>query len=271
MREYNNYYGKNDRKIELPKETVHIAEECFKNQTKITKVTMHEHIKKIGTSAFEGCTNLEKVKIFGESELVVIPRKCFKNCSSLKEFSIPNEVGVIKKYAFKGCTSITHFKIPEHVIAVEAGAFDNWTAEQTIEMYSNFKFGIVCKATIINHALDQEEVSEDEVYETKEGKYMYAVDTKCGHVGRHRYMPITFPIVAESKKDAARIGRQLPRVKHDHKFAVLEVRQITLKRYEEIQYKNKNNPYLKMKSSYQQKEFKDLIDDQSLPEIRKRR
>lgn len=106
MREYNDYYGKNDRKIELPKETVHIAKECFKDHSKITKVTMHEHIKTIGTSAFEGCTNLEKVKIFGELELVVIPRKCFKNCSSLKEFTIPNEVGVIKKYAFKGCTGI---------------------------------------------------------------------------------------------------------------------------------------------------------------------
>ena len=268
LEDYRDFYSNKDRKIEIPKQTVHIGKEAFKDNTKIAKVTIHHKVKKIGESAFEGCENLQRVKLFGESELVVIPEKCFKDCKSLKTFEIPEEVGVIKKYAFKGCTGIDYIEIPESVIAVEAGAFDKWTENQTIEMHSNFKFGIVCKAKIINHALDDNEVLEDEVYETADGKYMYSVLCKCGHVGRHRYMPIQFPVIAESKKEAAKIARKLPRVKHDHKDAIKKVRQISKSEYENLIRENNEDPYLKFKSSYQQKPYKDLIDSRTELESR---
>jgi hypothetical protein len=116
------------------------------------------------------------------------------------------------------------------------GAFDKWTKVQTIEIYRNFKFGIVCKATIINHAIDEE------VYQTIEGKYYFKVLTKCGYVGRHRHMPIYFPIIAESRKEAAKIARTKPRVKKEHKDAILEVVQITKKEYEKIKEDNNFNP-----------------------------
>lgn len=268
LKDYREYFSSKDRKIEIPRQTVHIGKEAFKKNTKLAKVTIHEKVKKIGSSAFEGCVNLQRVKLFGESELVVIPEKCFKDCNSLQSFDIPKEVGVIKKYAFKGCTSIKHIIIPEHIIAIEAGAFDNWTEDQTIEMYSNFKFGIVCKAKIINHALDKKDMPEDEIYETEDGSYMYSVLCKCGHVGRHRYMPIQFPIIAETKKEAAKIARKLPRVKHDHKDAIKEVRQISKSEYENLIRNNNEDPYLKFKSSYQQKPYKDLIDSRTMLEIR---
>ena len=44
-----------------------------------------------------------------------------------------------------------------------------------------------------------------------ENKKYFAVTTKCGHVGRKYYLPVTFPIVAESGKGAARLGRDIPR------------------------------------------------------------
>lgn len=263
---YSEHFGSKDRKIEIPQSVVHICKESFKEHTRMTKLTIHEKVRKIGKSAFEYCSNLEKVKMFGESELVVIPERCFKDCTALKSFTIPPEVGVIKKYAFSGCTGISHIVIPETVIAIEAGAFDKWTENQTIEIYSNFKFGIVCKATIINHTLDNTEVDEEEVYETSEGKYMYAVTTKCGHVKRRRYMKITFPIIAETKKEASEIGRYSPRVKHDHKDAVLDVRQINKKEYDKLEEINSNDPYLKMKNSSMQKDIQDLVDKRSLPE-----
>jgi len=268
LESYRDHFSSKDRKIEIPKQTVHIGKEAFKDNTKLAKVTIHQKVKKIGKSSFEGCENLQRVKLFGESELVVIPEKCFKDCSSLQSFVIPKEVGVIKKYAFKGCTSIKHIIIPEHIIAIEAGAFDKWTKNQTIEMYSNFKFGIVCKAKIINHALDMEEMPEDEVYETEDGRYMYSVLCKCGHVGRHRYMPIQFPIIAETKKEAAKIARKIPRVKHDHKDAILEVRQISITEYQSLIRTNNEDPYLKFKSSYQQKPYKDMIESRTVLENR---
>ena len=177
-------------------------------------------------------------------------------------------VGVIKKYAFSGCTNIKHIVIPKEVIAVEAGAFDKWTEDQTIEMYSKFKFGVVCKAKIINHSISNDEVEENEIYEINDGKYMYSVLTKCGHVGRDRYMPINFAVVASSKKEAARVAREIPRVKHHHKDAILEVRQISLNDFNRLNELNNEDPYLKIKSKYQQKPIKDLIDDRAVLEVR---
>lgn len=265
----NNPFSKRDCKVEIPVETVHLASELFLRYYRLTKVTIHENVKKMGDSVFRDCRKLKKVKIFGESKLVVIPENCFRDCESLESFSIPTEVGVIKRYAFKNCTNIKHIVIPDTVIAIEAGAFDGWTKDQTIEMYQTFKFGCVCKANIINHAKEENEVLENEVFETNDGEYMYAVKTKCGHVGRHRYMEITFPVTAESKKEAAKIARNIPRVKHDHQDAILDVKQICLREYLDLVNENQSNPYLKCKSKYQQKDIKDFIDQYALPETRK--
>jgi len=263
---YEDCFQHNDVKIEIPKSVVHIKKRVFKDNHKIKKVTIHEKVKKMGTSVFEGCENLKRVKFMGTSELVVIPEKAFKDCKSLEEFVIPEEVGVIKKYAFSGCTGVKHIVIPDSVIAIEAGAFDKWKDNQTIEMHRNFKFGIVCKAKIINHSQENTEIEEDLCYETDDGKYMYAVKTKCGHVGRHRYMEIEFPIVAETKKEAAKIARKLPRVKHDHKFAIISVEQIDSQRYNELQKINSNDPYLKIKSKYQQRGMEEEIDQRAKSE-----
>lgn len=268
INDYRDYFKSNDRKIEIPKAIVHIGKDAFKNHTKMVKLTIHEKLKKIEKSAFEGCIKLESIKVFGDSELVVIPEKCFKDCKSLQSFEIPSEVGVIKKYAFSGCTSISHIVIPESIIAIEAGAFDKWTEDQTIEIYRNFKFGIVCKAKIINHSISDDSVYEDEIYETSDGKYMYSVKTKCGHVGRHRYMPIHFPVIATTKKEAAKIARSIPRVKHHHKDAILEVKQINKREFDQLCLNNKNDPYLYMTSKYQQKNIKDDIDTRAIPETR---
>ena len=89
-----------------------------------------------------------------------------------------------------------------------------------------------------------------------ENKY-YTVIAKCGHVGRKNYIPIKFAVVAESGKEAAKKVRQFPRVKHDHKDAILDVRCITLEEFLEIKEINENDPYLKCHSRQEQK----LIDN----------
>lgn len=86
----------------------------------------------------------------------------------------------------------------------------------------------------------------------------YEVIAKCGHVGRNKYVPIKFGIMAESGKEAARIVRQFPRVKHDHKDAILKVTKIDYERYLEIFEVNANDPYLKCYSKHQQKQIENL-------------
>lgn len=80
----------------------------------------------------------------------------------------------------------------------------------------------------------------------------FMVIAKCGHVGRKNYIPVKFAVVAESDKEAAKKVRQFPRVKHDHKDAILDVRCITLEEFLEIKEINDNDSYLKCHSRQEQ-------------------
>lgn len=80
----------------------------------------------------------------------------------------------------------------------------------------------------------------------------FRVTCKCGHVGRQFFVRIDFPINADSGKEAAAIARQLPRVKHDHKDAILNCVEIDYEEYQILQKINNNDPYLKCKNPQEQ-------------------
>lgn len=84
-------------------------------------------------------------------------------------------------------------------------------------------------------------------------KKTFAVEAKCGHVGRKYYIAITFPVVADNGKEAAKIVRRIPRVKHDHKDAIISVKEITIEEYEELIQQNKNDEYLQCHSVQEQR------------------
>lgn len=88
----------------------------------------------------------------------------------------------------------------------------------------------------------------------------FRVIVKCGHVGKKNYIPIKFAVVAESGRDAAKKVRQFPRVKHDHKDAILDVRCITLEEFLEIKEINDNDPYLKCHSRHEQNLIANLAE-----------
>ena len=92
----------------------------------------------------------------------------------------------------------------------------------------------------------------------------YLVRTKCGHVGKNHYVEITFPIKAETGKDAARIARQIPRVKHHHWDAIIDCRKVAREEYEKQVRINNNDPYLQIKSKQEQKQIEDLIKDRMI-------
>lgn len=86
--------------------------------------------------------------------------------------------------------------------------------------------------------------------------YKYEVKCKCGHVGRSNYIVISFPVVAESGKAAASKARLFPRVKHDHKDAILSVREISDEEFDELLQINRKDSYLHCKNIQEQ----NLID-----------
>lgn len=87
----------------------------------------------------------------------------------------------------------------------------------------------------------------------------YLVLTKCGHVGRCWYMPIWFAIEAENGREAARIARQIPRCKHDHKDAILDCVKTDYAGFLAQIEENAHDPYLLCQSRHEQDQIMHLI------------
>lgn len=82
---------------------------------------------------------------------------------------------------------------------------------------------------------------------------LFEVQAKCGHVGKNMYTLKTFAVNASSRAEAAALVRNLPRVKHHHRDAILRVAEIDRKRYYEIQCLNQQDPYFQCHSIQEQR------------------
>lgn len=104
----------------------------------------------------------------------------------------------------------------------------------------------------------------------------FKVTCKCGHVGIKHFIRISFPVIAATGKGAAEIARYIPRVKHDHKDAILDCKEISFEQYKELQQINRNDPYLFCKNKQEQEMIEDFserleIEPRFLKEIKKNR
>ena len=86
---------------------------------------------------------------------------------------------------------------------------------------------------------------------------LFEVKTKCGHVGRKYYALKSFAVKAENGREAAEIARSIPRVKHDHKDAIVDVQEVNYFRYAEIIELNKLDPYFKCHNVQEQRSYSD--------------
>lgn len=87
----------------------------------------------------------------------------------------------------------------------------------------------------------------------------YEVTAKCGHVGKRFYIPITFPVRAHSAAEAASVTRAFPRVKHDHKDAILSVKEVDVDEYDDQWTVNNYDPYLRCQNHQDQLREYDAI------------
>ena len=96
----------------------------------------------------------------------------------------------------------------------------------------------------------------------------YKVKAKCGHVGKRNYYEGTFYETAENGREAAAIVRQRPRVKHQHKDAILSVEKISFEEYSEGQAGKKTEAYFQCESPQEQGCVWSEIEDRIFPEPR---
>lgn len=94
----------------------------------------------------------------------------------------------------------------------------------------------------------------------------YKVLAKCGHVGRNYYITKWFYIKASSGKEAAKIVRYKPRVKHDHKDAIRQVIQIEYEEYINGLKIMASDMYFKVHNIQDQKLYNCIKEDEIYPE-----
>ena len=98
-----------------------INEIVFYENTAIKTVVMGDSIRKIGNSCFNGCTNMENIRL--SANLTAINDYTFYNCSSLKSVVIPDGVTSIGDDAFYNCSGLTSITIGNGVTSIGDNAF----------------------------------------------------------------------------------------------------------------------------------------------------
>lgn len=81
----------------------------------------------------------------------------------------------------------------------------------------------------------------------------YKVVAKCGHVRKSHYIIKEFFVKAKDGKEAACRGRYLPRVKHDWKDAIIDVKVITKKEFIRGLKSAEEDLYFRVTNSSEQK------------------
>lgn len=96
-----------------------IADDGFRDCSKLTSISLPATITIIGLGAFQDCFNLSSISL--PAGLTNIWGYAFAYCASLTSIEIPATVTSIGNYAFCGCRSLTSFKFDGNAVAEATG------------------------------------------------------------------------------------------------------------------------------------------------------
>lgn len=113
---------------------VGIGNNAFKDNKKIRSVSLADSVETIGTSAFQGCTALERVGFPDSEKFVIIGDRAFYGCSKLEEVELPDSVTEIGDSSFYGCSKLEEIKIPDSVTEIGSWAFGKCTELSDVKL-----------------------------------------------------------------------------------------------------------------------------------------
>lgn len=116
-------------------EVTEIADNAFKNNKTVTKITIGKNVTKVGKNAFSGCKNLKTVSV--GNNVTTIEANAFKGCASLKTVTLPAKTTTIKASAFNGCKKLKTITIKSTKLtskSVAKGAFKGLGKGTTIKV-----------------------------------------------------------------------------------------------------------------------------------------
>ena len=111
-----------DNIVNIPDGVTKIFERAFKRSPQITEVYMPNSVCEIGSGAFGGLENLEKVEL--SENLTVVPQWMFSGCTKLKYILLPNSIKTIGIGAFYSCESLEEIALPLGLEKIERSAFN---------------------------------------------------------------------------------------------------------------------------------------------------
>lgn len=136
--------------IEFPASLKHIGDYAFSELNSLQSVKFGKNLTTIGNSAFDYCENLSKVDMsevcpddsYESRKGVIFGDKCFFQCTSLNEISLPEKTGRVGYRAFD-YTLIETLDLPK-----DMSQFGNWDdlepAICTLPKLKSFTFPVQC-------------------------------------------------------------------------------------------------------------------------------
>ena len=135
--------SQNGEHIDVPAGIIHdgivynvtgISANVFKDKTTLKSISFPDGLSYIGTSAFEGCTNLTTIPL-PPTTLVEIGMSAFKGCTKLKSINLPSSLKTIGSGAFEGA-GLTSLDIPDKVTSIGSEAFKDCVGLTSISIPS---------------------------------------------------------------------------------------------------------------------------------------
>lgn len=102
-----------------------MGDEAFFKCEQLTTLKLGEKIKTIGDDSFKECSQLREVTI--PDSVTSIGSRAFLECTSLTTLKLGEKIETIGAGAFKKCSQLTNVTIPEKVEAIYSGTFSYCT------------------------------------------------------------------------------------------------------------------------------------------------
>ena len=157
---------------ELPdlKNVTVLGDSCFRENDKLTSVTIPAAVEKVGYATFYGCDALTSVHFDGTPE--EYGSQMFYNCKALT--SVTGNLNTISSQCFYGCTGLTQFVLPDQVTYIGDNAFQGCTNLTALVLTAESKLqgGNAFGKTPFNGC------SKLEGFVVEEGNTYHSVDSK---------------------------------------------------------------------------------------------
>ena len=131
--EGNAFYGCGMTKVTLPEGLKTIGTGAFSNCKSMVSVELPQSLTAIGAQAFFKCHKLSSIEL--PSGVTSLEMAAFYECSSLTEFTFPASISYLASNCFYGCSSLKSIEIPEAITVINSGMFYDCSSLSDVKLH----------------------------------------------------------------------------------------------------------------------------------------